>query len=79
MRLKWIKRMSTEEASIWNILPKHFFNCNNLDKYFSSNHRILSNKEIPLCYKEIHIQFMKYFKQEPTNLLDVLKPINMVQ
>ncbi len=64
--------MSTEEASTWNILPKHFVNCNNLDKYFSSNHRILSNKEIPLCYEEIHIQFMKYFKQEPTNLLDIL-------
>ncbi len=33
---------------------------------------ILSNKEIPLFYKEIHTQFIKYFKQEPTNLLDIL-------
>ncbi len=39
LQLSWIKRMSTEEASsAWKIIPKHFFNCNNLDKYFSSNH-----------------------------------------
>ncbi len=34
---------------------------------------MLSNKEIPLFYKQIHTQFMKYFKQEPNNLLDILK------
>ncbi len=50
----------------------HFINCNNLDKYFSSNHGILYNKEIPLFYREIHTQFMNYYKQEPTNLLDIL-------
>ncbi len=77
--VSWIKRMSTEEASAWKILPKHFVNCNNLDKYFSSNHKILSNKEIPLFYKEIHTLFMKYFKQEPTNLLNILNQINIVQ
>ncbi len=64
--------MSTEETSACKLLPKHFFNCDNLDKYFSSNHRILSNKEIPLFYKEFLTQFMKYFKQKPTNLLDIL-------
>ncbi len=72
LQLSEIKRMSSEEASVWKLLPKHFFNCNNLDRYFSSNHRILSNKEIQLFYKEIHTQFMKYFKQEPTNLLNIL-------
>ncbi len=72
LQLSLIKSMSTEEASTWKIFPKHFFNCNNLDRHFSSNHRMLSNKEIPLFYKEIHTQFMKYFKQEPTNLQDIL-------
>ncbi len=65
--------MSTEQASTWKILPKHF--CNNLDKYFSSNHRIISTNQIPLFYKEIHTQFMKYVKHEQTNLLDILNQL----
>ncbi len=52
--------------------PQALFNCTNLDKYFSSNHRIISTNQIPIFYKDIQTQFMKYFKQEPTNLLDIL-------
>ncbi len=32
LELSCSKRMSTEHASTWKILPTHF-NCNNLDKY----------------------------------------------
>ncbi len=64
--------MSTEQASIWKILPKHFFNWININKYFSSNYRIISKKEIPLLYKEIYAQFMKHFKQGATNMPDFL-------
>ncbi len=52
--------MSTKETSAWKILPKYFFNCNNIDKHFISNHRILSNKEISLFYNEIHTQWGKW-------------------
>ncbi len=38
LQLSWIKCMSSEEASAWKILHKHFFNCNDLDKHFSRNH-----------------------------------------
>ena len=44
-----------------------------LKTYFDSNHKILSKEYIPIFYKEIHLLFMKFFKNEPTNLNEILK------
>ncbi len=64
--------MITEQSSTWKILSKHFLKSKNLNKYFSSNHKVLSKNKIPPLYLDIHNLFMKYYKPEPNNLLDIL-------
>ncbi len=44
----------------------------NLNIYFNANHNLLTKEPISICYLEIHNIFMKFFKKEPVNLIDVL-------
>ncbi len=37
---------------------------------------MLSNDLMPTFYLEIHNLFMKYFKNEPNNLIDTLKQLS---
>ncbi len=52
LTLSWI---SDESDANWKSLPKHLYNCNDLNLYFSTNHTLMKNiKEILSFYKDIH-------------------------
>lgn len=72
LKLSWIKRLTSKSTSTWKILPQNFYNCNDLNLYFKANHDLLTKKEIPDFYLEIHKLFMKNFKNEPINLTEIL-------
>ena len=72
LMLSWTKRLTSKTNARWKLLPKIFFQCNNLQTYFNSNHKLLNVKEIPTFYKNIHKHFMKYFKKQPENLNEIL-------
>ncbi len=58
----------------WKCIPKHFHKCNDLNLYFSANHKLLKSiKEIPSFYKDIHDLYMNNFKKEPTTAQDILE------
>ncbi len=46
--------------------------CNNLETYFKPTHQLLTKQQIPTFYIEIHNLFMKLFKKEPVNLIQIL-------
>ncbi len=48
-----------------------FYNCENLNLYFSVNHTFLMNKDIP-PFIDIHDLYMNNFK-EPNTAQDILK------
>ncbi len=75
LKLSWVKRLVSENESTWKTLPKLFYKCQNLNTYFNANH-MLSNDLMPTFYLEIHNLFMKYFKNEPNNLIDTLKQLS---
>jgi len=64
--------MCLDTKSSWTFLPQHFYNCNNLNLFFSGNHPLISKKLIPTFYSEIHTIYMKNFKNEPTNIIHTL-------
>ncbi len=72
LKLSWVKKLVSEKESTWKILPKLFSKCQNVNTYFNANHNLLSNDLIPTFYLEIHNLFMKYFKNEPNNLINIL-------
>ncbi len=72
LKLSRVKRLVSEKDSMWKILPKLFYNCHNLNKYINANHNLLSNNHIPFFNREIHSLFMKFFKKEPDNLIEIL-------
>jgi hypothetical protein len=72
LMLTWIKRLTSESKSRWKLLPQNFYNCSNLNTYFSSNHNFLSSKTIPRFYTKIHDSYMKYFKKKPECLDEIL-------
>ncbi len=74
LKLSWIKRLCDESDANWKCQPKHFYNCNDLNLYFSANHTLLKRiKEIPSFYKDIHDLYMNNFKKEPTTAQDILE------
>ncbi len=38
LKLAWLKRLCDKTDERWKFLPKYFYNCNNLNLYFSANH-----------------------------------------
>ncbi len=73
LKLSWIKRLCNESDANWKSLPKHFYNCNDLNLYFSANHTLLKSiKEIPSFYKDINDLYMNNFKKEPTTAQYIL-------
>ncbi len=64
LQLSWIKRLCNNREANWKTLPKLFYNCDNLNLYFSANHKLLNNKNnIPPFYKDIHNHFLKNLKE----------------
>ncbi len=58
LKLSWIKRLCNNGEANWKTLPKFFYNCDNLNLYFSANHKLFNNKnDIPPFYKDIHNLF----------------------
>ncbi len=41
--------------------------------YFNANQNLLTKEPIPIFYLKIHNIFVKFFKKEPVNLINVLK------
>jgi hypothetical protein len=72
LKLSWIKRLTNSCNHNWKIIPKLYYKCENLNTYFNANHKILENNMIPKFYTDIHITYMKYFKQKPTNIKEIL-------
>ena len=70
--LSWVKRLTAISNVKWTALPKRFYNCQNLLTYFNANHTFINSKPIPIFYIKIHEIYMKYFKQEPITLIDIL-------
>ncbi len=55
LKLSWIKWLCNNGEANWKTLPKLFYKCDNLNLYFSANHKFLNNKNnIPPFYKDIH-------------------------
>ncbi len=52
----------------WKLLTKYFYNCNNLNMFFSASHKLLCDHKIPPFYNDMHMLFMKYFELDPVNL-----------
>ncbi len=78
LKLSWVKRIISENESLWKILPKFVYKCHNLNTYFDANYNLLTKEPIPIFYLEIHNIFMNFFKKEPVNLIDVLtKPLRL--
>ncbi len=60
LKLSWITKICSNRDANWKTLPKLFYNCDNLNLYFSANDKLLNNKNnIPPFYKDIHNLFMK--------------------
>ncbi len=72
LKLSWIKNLLSNNDTSWNILPKTFFKCDNLNIYFGAKHRLLNKEKIPKFYSDIHNLYMKDFKKTPTNLIQIL-------
>ncbi len=68
LKLSWIKRICDESHANWKCLPKHFYNCNDLNLYVSANHKLLkASKKFRLFTRiSIHYLYMNNFKKEPT-------------
>ncbi len=45
LKLSCIKRLCNNREANWETLPKLFYNCDNLNLYFSANHKLLNNKK----------------------------------
>ncbi len=58
LKLSWVKRLINPTHANWKILPKSFYNCNNLNTFFSANHKLLCNHKIPPFYKDMQMLFM---------------------
>jgi hypothetical protein len=69
--LTWIKRLIKPIDKSWTILPKFYYNCENLFLYFNSNHQMLTQKVIPTFYQDIHKEYMKNFKLNPSNIFEI--------
>ncbi len=72
LKLSCAKRLSIEFNATWKILPQSFYNCNNLNIFFSGNLALKSNKQIPSFYTEIYV-YIKHLKS-PSNIIQILKP-----
>ncbi len=72
LKLPWVKRPTSESNSTWKILQKLFYKCQNINTYFRANHHPLSNLNIPDFYSEIPKLYMRFFKKEPNNLIEIL-------
>ncbi len=74
LNLSWVKRLTCKAPSNWKILPKAFYKCQNLSTYFNVKHKLLTPKHmsIPNFYLEIHNLFMKFFKNRPECISDIL-------
>jgi len=72
LKLSWIGRLTSKSNQKWKILPRLFYNCQNLQIYFNANHIMLKSIVIPEFYIDLHILYMDNFKQEPLNILDIL-------
>ncbi len=72
LKLSSVKRLTSENESVWKILPKFFYKCQNLNTYFKANHNLQIKEPIPIFYLEIHNIFMKFCKKEHVNLTDLL-------
>ncbi len=65
LTLSWIKRLCSNREANWKPLPKLFYNYDNLNLYFSANHKLLNNKNnIPPFYKDINILVYENFKNK---------------
>ncbi len=60
LKLSWVKRLCDTSDAHWKILLKYFYNCDNLNLYFTANHIPLRNSEnIPTFYMNIHELYME--------------------
>ncbi len=74
LKLSLIKRLCDDTDANWNILPKFLYGCDDLNIYFSVNHKIINKKnKIPSFYKDIHDLFMGNLKKEPRTAQDILE------
>ncbi len=44
LKPSWIKRLCNDTYANWKILTKFFYDCDDLNIYFSANHKIINNK-----------------------------------
>ncbi len=59
-----VKALKLSWDAHWKILPKYFYNCNDLNLYFAANHIPLRNNEnIPTFYTNIHELYMENLKK----------------
>jgi len=72
LKITWVKRLISDSSHKWKFIPREYYQCKNLKTYFHSKHKLLSSDKIPDFYIEIHELFMKYFKEKPTNLKEIL-------
>ncbi len=76
---------SHEREELFNIVCKYvpnFIQLTNEEKFvtlmsskikdFNANHKLLTNKNIPTFYTDIHHLYMKFFKTEPENINEIL-------
>ncbi len=60
LKLSCVKRLCDTTDAHWKILPKYFYNCDDLNLYFAANHTPLRNSEnIPTFYINIHELYME--------------------
>ncbi len=50
LKLLWIKRLCNNTDANLKILTKYFYNCDNLNLFFSANHKTLNNNNKPTIY-----------------------------
>ncbi len=55
LKLSCVKRLINPTHANWKLLPKFFYNCNNLNTFFSANHKLLCDHKIPPFYKDMQI------------------------
>ncbi len=48
LKLFWVKLLTCEAPSNWKILPKAFYNCQNLSTYFNAKYKVLTPKHMSI-------------------------------
>ncbi len=69
LKLSWIKRLCNNTDVNWEILPKYFYNCNNLILYFSAN---TDQQNKPTFYTYIHDLYMSHFKKRTQHITIIM-------